>query len=164
MSKVALLVVDVQKAYHEAELMKKSVDWSLFAIREALEIFRNSKNPIYFVHHVGPLTPEGSEGFELSSALSRNETEYQIIKRHGNSFYQTDLKEKLLRENVNFVVICGLAAGGCINATMQGATESGFEAAILQHGIAGPKDSWVEVAHETHPVISRAALKYFLKK
>ena len=163
MAKVGLIVVDVQKAFEEIGPLKEVLRMAqMFAICPALELFRQTKNPIFFVQHVGQLTPEGSPGFELSSALNRQETEYQIVKRHPSSFFQTNLKEKLNNEGVEFVVICGLAAGYCVNATMQGATENGFKAAILQHGIVSSKESHIQVTQETNPVISVEALKYFL--
>jgi len=163
MSKVGLIVVDVQSAFSQIEPLKESLNMAvMFGICPALEVFRKTQNPIFFVQHVGDFTPEGSPGFDLLPALARRETEYQVVKRRPNSFLQTDLNEKLKSEGVEFLVVCGLAAGYCVNATMQGATEHGFKAAILQHGIVSHKESHVQVAYETHPVISVETLKYFL--
>ncbi len=163
MSKVALLVVDVQRAFQEIPVLKPSLEMAInFAIKPALELFRETKNPIFFIQHIGALTPEGSPGFELSTSFQRQEKEYQITKKFPNSFFQTDLKEKLAREDVGFVVICGMAAGYCVNATVQGATEAGLKTAILQHSIASHKESHIQVAYETNPVISLEALKFFL--
>jgi nicotinamidase-related amidase len=163
-SKVGLIVVDVQKAFHESDLLKKSVDWSMYAIGNALQIFRDTGNPIFFIQDDGVFAPKGTPGFELSPALNVRENEYRITKRNPNGFFQTNLKEKLLGEKVEFVVICGLSAQFCVNATFQGAEENGFKAAILNHGIASLKETWVQTTLETRPLVSFDVLKYFLAK
>ena len=162
MAKIALLVVDVQKAYHEFPLMKSSVDLSLFTILPSIELFRQTKNPIFFIQNTDEYVPENSPSFELSPALKRLENEYQVIKHHANSFHKTDLHERLKKENVEFVVICGLSAGGCVNATVQGAMENGYKVAILQNGIAAIRDSYIQMTQETCPVVALEVLKYFL--
>lgn len=165
MSKVGLLVVDLQSAFTQIDQLKEPLNMAvMFGVMPALEVFRQTKNPVFFVQHAGPFTSEGSPGFDLLPALARRETEYSVVKRHPSSFFQTDLKEKLQKEGVEFVVVCGLAAGYCVNATMQGAVENGFKAALLQNGIVSHKESHIQVAYETHPVISVESLKYFLEK
>ncbi len=47
--------------------------------------------------------------------------------------------------------------------TYGGAQERGFDVAILQHGIAGWKESHIEVAHEQCSVVSLNALQAMLK-
>ena len=163
MKKTALIVVDIQKIYHEFPMLKNSVDLSLFSINSALQFFRQISSPVFFVQHADDsFVPEGSPGFELSDAIECKKDEYRIVKRYPNSFYQTSLAEKLKMEQVGLVVICGLAASKCVMATVQGAVENGFKAAFLQHGVADIKDSLVQTPYETCPVVSVDVLKYFL--
>lgn len=163
MTKTALIVVDVQKIYHEFPLLKPSVDLSLFTITPALQLFRETSNPVFFVQHAdNSFVTEGSPGFKLSDAILRRESEDLIVKRYPNSFYKTTLGEKLKKAQVGLVVICGLAASKCVTATIQGALENDFSAAILQWGIADIKDSLIQHTYDTCPVVSLAVLKYFL--
>lgn len=166
---VALLVVDVQKAYQHFRLPNESgkifgdtIEKSLWVIGQTLSLFREKKKPIVFVQHTDFMVQENSEGFKLADGLERKETEYQVIKRYPNSFFKTDLAEKLLKEDVGFVIVCGLAAGGCVDATVQGAMENDLGVAVLRHAVAGIKEDYVRVTQEIHPTISVEALKFFL--
>ena len=163
MKKTALIVVDVQKIYHEFPLLKNSVDLALFAIKPTIQLFHQTSNPVIFVQHADDIfSIEGSSGFELSDAIECKENDYRIVKRYPNSFYKTPLAEKLVQENVGLIVVCGLAASKCVMATIQGAVEHGFQAAFLQHGVADIKDSLVQTPYETCPAVSIDVLKYFL--
>lgn len=161
--KTALIVVDVQKFFHDFPLLKNSVDLALFSINSALQFFRQVSNPVFFGQHTDDsYLPEGCSGFELSDAIDRKSNEQQIVKRFPNSFYQTDLAEKLRKEQVGLVVICGLSASKCIMATIQGALENGFKAAFLQHAVADIKESLVLTPYEVCPVVSVDVLKYYM--
>lgn len=164
MAKVALLVVDLQKAFYEVEALKAPIDMSMmFAVNPALGLFRETGHPVFFVQHAGEMSPEGSPGFDLLPALGRREKEYQVTKRMPNSFHGTELAGMLKNEGVEFVVVCGLSALFCVNATIQGAQENGFKVALLQHGAVSHDPNYARVAHEIAPVISLEALQYFLK-
>ncbi len=164
MTKFALLIVDMQNAFGEIPSLKESLGAALVTeICPIIELFRKTKNSIFFIQHVGKLTPEGTREFDLLAPLVRHENEFQIIKYHRNSFFKTDLADRLLESRIEFVVVCGYAAGYCVNATAQGAAEHGFKVALLRGGIVGDKETHVQVAFETHPVISRESLKHQLE-
>ncbi|OAI48819.1 hypothetical protein AYO45_00660 [Gammaproteobacteria bacterium SCGC AG-212-F23] len=163
MKKTALVILSLQKAFHEFAPLKSAVDLSLFAINSALQVFRQTSNPVFFIQHTDDsLILEGSPGFDLIDNVECKKGEYRIIKRHRNGFYQTTLAEQLKNEQVGFVVVCGLAASKCVTATVVGALENGFEAAFLQWGVADIKETLTQTPYETIPVVSTEALKYFL--
>lgn len=164
MTKTALIVLDFQKFYHAFPLLKPSMDLSLFTINPTLQLFRQTSNPVFFIQHADDIVVEGTSGFDISDAIHHGENEHRILKHHRNSFYQTTLAEKLQKEQVGFVVICGLAATQCVTATVQGASENGFRAAILQHGVADIKDDLIQTAHFTCPVVSLEALRFYLSR
>lgn len=167
--KVALVVVDLQKAYQHFRLPQESerlfgasIERALFIVKPAVDLFRERKQSVVFVQHSDPLVAEGSDAFQLADNLVAQPNERCIVKRHPNSFFRTELAEQLRADGVGFVVVCGFAAGGCVDATVQGANERDFGVAILRHGIAGLKDDYVRVSQEIHPTISTEALRFFL--
>ena len=67
----ALLVIDVQKAFFDDPVTKKSLDNAIEYINAAIEIFRKNNNPIICIQHVDEseqLLP-GEDGFDLPNSL-----------------------------------------------------------------------------------------------
>jgi nicotinamidase-related amidase len=107
----------------------------------------------------GPGSPE----FTLLDELEVSESDVIVHKSYCNAFWQTELDRILKEKDTGFLVISGFAAEHCILFTYNGARERGYNAVLLQHGIAGYDMNEVKAIQLLRPVISCQALEYFLK-
>ena len=95
--KPALLVIDVQKAFFDDPVTKKSLDNAIEYINAAIEIFRKNNNPIVCIQHVDEseqLVP-GEDGFDLPDSLKILAEDFHIYKTYGNGFNKTGLEAYL---------------------------------------------------------------------
>jgi nicotinamidase-related amidase len=157
--KTALLVVDMQKEFFQDEKSKDSLMSALDYINYSINIFRESKQPIIFVQD----KETTDEGYQIYEEVDVQKDDSKISKYFSNSFWQTELEELLHKLKVEFLVICGFAAEYCILATYNGAMERGFEATLLQHGIASSNSNHVSFIQNICGTTSIKTMEYFLK-
>lgn len=161
--KTALLVVDMQKEFFEIEESKKSLSEILGVINFSIDVFREANQPVIFIQDEDAGEGPNSEGFSLYRDLDSSENDIFVSKMYSNSFWQTDLENILKELNVGMVVICGFAAEYCVQATYQGAMERGFEAALLQHGVASIDPKYITFVQEIYRTTSIKVVEYLLK-
>nr|WP_280527074.1 cysteine hydrolase family protein [Listeria grandensis] len=143
--KKGLIVVDVQNDYFEGGAMP------LFKPNEALENairiqadFRAQGLPIFYVQHAGTseagFLVEGTEGAEIHAGLLpiATENEFVVRKTTPNSFFETDLGEKLKATGVEQVVIVGMMTHVCIDSTTRQASELGLSPIVIADACTGP--------------------------
>lgn len=160
--RLALLVVDVQEAFFKMETCRPSLLQAVEYINGTAELLRQFGCPVFFIQDNEAGGGATTEGFRLFEGLNRKPEDSVIAKDFSNAFWETELEENLRKAGCEFVVISGFAAGGCVNYTYNGALERGFKAALLQHGIAGSKEIYIQTAMETCDVISYDTLEYLL--
>lgn len=138
----ALLCIEIQKDHFPNG--KNPLERSLEAAAKAqqvLQAFRDKKQPIVHVQHIStqpdasfllPCT-KGAEFFETVQPL-KNET---IIKKHyPNSFKDTQLLNHLIKNQINHLLICGMATHSAIDATVRAAHDLGFSCTVLHDACA----------------------------
>ena len=76
----------------------------------------------------------GTEGAELDPRLELT-SDHVIVKRKNDSFRDTNLDELLHELEVGKVVIVGLDADGCVDATLNAALNRGYEVSIIPEAI-----------------------------
>ncbi len=161
---IALLIIDMQKAFIEIEKCSESINDALEYINETSRMFRAADKPVIIIQDEEAGEGHDSHGFNLMDELDVEDTDFRISKLHSNSFWETDL-DKLLKElKVEFLVISGFAAEYCVVFTYNGAVERRFNASILQHGIAGFNHDQVRETQYIRPIISIETIEYILNK
>lgn len=163
MSKVALLIIDMQEGLREETSCKELFDNALMYINEVSQFFRNKSLPVVIVQDLSVGAPN-SEAFQCTKNLIVNDSDYRIQKKYNNAFWETELDELLKGEDVDAVVICGFAAEYCVLFSYNGALERGYETFLLQKGIAGYSESGIDQIQLLRSVISYQAVEYFLKE
>lgn len=161
MSKVALLVVDMQKNCKESTACKESFENAIEYINEISEHFRKNNLPVIIIRDVEAGGP-GTEGFDCVDELVISENDIYVNKIFNNAFWQTDLDSILKNEGVDCVVVSGFAVEHCVLFTYNGAIERGYNAFLLQKGVAGFDDEEIKRIQLRRSVISYEALEYFL--
>lgn len=150
----------MQNEFFEEENSKKSLQDVLGVANFSIDIFRNANQPVIFIQDEDAGDGPGSYGYQLAEGLKAEDTDFYVSKQYSNSFWQTNLEEKLNELNVGMVLICGFAAEYCVQATYQGALERGFEPALIQHGIASIEQKYVEFVQEIYRTTSIKVVQY----
>lgn len=145
--KVALLVIDVQKAYslNDSEIKVQNFESVLENINKVIEKFTRQNEPIIYIRHIHE--PDGSDSgrmFDLNGQQGElgfvkytPETEYidgllksenftEIIKNRYNSFANTNLHEILKSMGVEKVVIVGFMTNFCCESTARAAHDRDY--------------------------------------
>jgi nicotinamidase-related amidase len=135
--KAALLVIDLQKAYHKGAATA-SMDSACALINAALPAFRAKGLSVIWVQHVdeGDGAIMGQVGYELVDQLEPAPGEARISKRYNNAFTKTDLASILEKAGVDTVVISGYCAEWCILSTYRGCLDHDLTPVLLRGGVA----------------------------
>ncbi|NLB81500.1 MAG: cysteine hydrolase [Clostridiaceae bacterium] len=159
--KVALLIVDMQKGCREITQCKSSFDNSVEYINEVSQYFRKKNNPVVIIKDIEVGSP-GTIEFEIVEDIVISDKDIVVHKQHCNSFWETELDEKLKTEGVDCIIVSGFSAEHCVLFTYNGARERGNKVFLLQNGIAGFEEEEIKRIELLRPVINYEALEYFL--
>lgn len=158
--KCALVIIDVQEAFIGHRRDEKAYGETFEYINATAALFRKAGKPVIVVRDI----EEGDgEAYRNVAELEVKSTDIEVLKKFSNSFWQTDLQEKLTALDVDFVVLCGSAAEYCVLATYNGANERGFSSAMLQHGIFANHEVGLIDLYNNRALISYQVLAYLLK-
>jgi nicotinamidase-related amidase len=163
MMSIALLIIDMQKGCKNDTKAKELFDGALEYINAAGQLFREHGRDVIVIQDVEVGEGPGSQGFELVDELVVSEGDYFIRKEYNSAFWKTELDDLLKKRNIEFLVLCGFAAEYCVLFTYNGAVERGYNAVLLQKGVAGFDTNEVKSMQLLRPVISYEALEYLLK-
>ena len=145
----ALVVIDVQKAFHETDVTgaARSCPEAAENIAKLLEHFRSQDVPVIHVHHHAddPDDPFFSDGpgaapEEFAKPIGDEPT---IVKKTSSAFVGTGLDEMLRLKGVSELTLCGAAANYCVDSTARSAGDLGYSVqvvgdAVWTYGEAGP--------------------------
>nr|WP_312578124.1 isochorismatase family cysteine hydrolase [Sedimentibacter sp.] len=163
MSKIALLIVDMQKNCKEGTPCKASFEKAVEYINEISQYFRREKHPVVIIQDTEAGGPE-TDGFKCVDKLIISDNDFFVQKSFSNAFWETELDTILKNEGVDCVIVSGFAAEYCVLFTYNGAVERGYNTFLLQNGIAGFNDDEIRRIQLLRSVVSYDALEYFLKE
>jgi len=107
MSKVALLIIDMQKGLQEEVTCKAAFDQAVMYINEISRFFREKELPVVIVQDL-EVGGAGSDSFECVENLLVADSDYRIQKKFNNAFWETELDELLKGEDVDAVVTASI--------------------------------------------------------
>jgi nicotinamidase-related amidase len=160
----ALLIIDLQKAYYDAET-KGSMNKASDIINAVIPLFRKKSLPIIWVQHIDKEdeSEPGKAGFEFIDQLKPNSKDYRVQKRYRNTFNKTNCLEIIKKENIDTVIITGYCAEFCIQGTYIGALDQDLVPIILKNGIASGNNENLRCIENINEIISSKALKKVLE-
>ena len=163
--KLALLVIDVQKAFFDINpATAQSLNGAIEYINAAIALFRAKELPVICVQHMEEeekLVP-GEEGFDLPEALDILPSDLHIHKTYGNSFNKTQLADELRTLGVDTVVLTGFCAEYCVLSTYRGAEELDLTPIILRGSLASDSRNHIKFVENIRNIISYGVLKKLL--
>jgi nicotinamidase-related amidase len=125
----ALLVIDAQVSMFQLSKPLYRGDGVLANIRMLLEQSRIAGTPVLFLQHSGAhdsVFAKGTPGWQIHPSVAPREGELVIEKHKPDSFYQTDLEQRLRELSVDTLVVCGFVTEGCVDTTVRRASSLGF--------------------------------------
>jgi len=163
MSKVALLIIDMQKNCKESTACKASFEKAVEYINEISSYFREKEYPVVIIQDIEAGGPE-TEGFKCVEELVVSDHDFFVQKIYSNSFWKTELDSILKNEGVDCVVVSGFAVEYCVLFTYNGAIERGYTTFLLRNGLAGFDEEEIKRIQLLRSVVSYEAVEYFLKE
>jgi nicotinamidase-related amidase len=129
---LALVVIDVQQGLfaseqpHDGEAVVQRIAGLIARARAA-------GAPVLFVQHDGGAGDEldrNGEGFAFRRELAPHAGDSVTVKRHCNSFQDTDLDDKLKSAGITDLVICGMQTEYCVDTTVRAAADRGYRLTV----------------------------------
>ena len=140
--KTGLILVDIQNDYFPGGRMElKGMEEAAARAKDLLSFFRENHQPTFHVQHISIrenasfFLPD-TAGVEMHESIIPVADEPLIQKHYPNSFRETDLLQKLNKDQIERVVICGAMSHMCIDATARAAFDFGFDCLIIQDACA----------------------------
>lgn len=144
--KKALLIIDVQNDYFangKYQLYKPEI--ALNTIKNLLNNFRRQNFPVIYIRHEsiqGTFFNPNTDGVQIHNDIKPLDTETVIVKHYPNSFYETNLQNKLVENKVTELVVCGMMTHMCIDTTVRAAKDYGYEITLISDGCATKDLEW----------------------
>jgi biuret amidohydrolase len=154
--RTALVVIDLQEDYTGPQARKRFRDGDrIVGVSNALlEQARAQGLPVIFVQNVvenpviawmvGGVNAPGAPGTEMDRRLARIPGCRTLTKTRSDAFSNPELDALLRGQQVNHLLITGLDAAYCVNATARGALNRGYAVTLYTDGIATESGKKVE--------------------
>ena len=162
--KPALLVIDIQNAFIP-HMDQNGRDAAMERINYYIELFRQKGYPVIRVYHTDPKNGPApdTEPFEFPSSVKIKKEDAKVIKTYGDAFNKTDLDKILKDKGCNTVLLCGLSATGCVQATFIGAQNHDYISIMIKDAMLSPKLAYTKSIEEIFGAISDESVKYILE-
>lgn len=131
-SSTALIVVDVQKGFDDAEYWGPRNNGDCEAnVGKLIGAWRDHGWPVVYVRHSSenPSSPlrQGTPGFEFKDVVT-GDPDLLITKSVHSAFHgDTDLDEWLKQHEISGVAVCGIQTNMCCETTARVASDLGYE-------------------------------------
>jgi nicotinamidase-related amidase len=134
----ALVIIDVQMGMftvpgytlHDGEA-------TVARISDLLKRARENGVPVFFVQHnggKGDPFEQGTPGFAYRPELAPRDGESVTVKRHCNSFQDTDFDQTLKRADIDHLIVCGMQSEYCVDTAVRAAVERGYKVTLVSDG------------------------------
>ncbi len=140
----ALIIIDVQNAIVAGKgtpERQPSIDAALDETVARLAALRErawrSGIPVILVQHDGDpghRLAVGTQGWEIRAELAPGDSDTVVHKRSADSFFDTDLAERLAERSVTHLVIGGCMSQFCVDTTVRRAVSLGYNVTLIADG------------------------------
>ena len=156
----ALIILDAQNDFFTAENPNLAAfEAAVPIINAAIAHFRAASGGPIFVQHTDERKPAGSQPWAINDRFDCRPIDVRFNKTTENAFWNTGLDALLRSQRVGRVLIAGFIAERCVLSTLRGAKERGYQAVLLEGGIAGYDDRYTQFTLEISARVSLEALQ-----
>ncbi|PCK87727.1 MULTISPECIES: cysteine hydrolase family protein [Rhizobium] len=140
----ALLIIDVQNAIlsgkakpERQSLVDSALDQTVARLASLQEQARQAGAPVVLVQHDGDSSHRlavGTVGWALRREIAPREGEVVVRKQSADSFFETDLTQRLNERAVTHLVIGGCMSQFCVDTTVRRAVSLGYDVTLVADG------------------------------
>lgn len=134
MSNIIGMIVDMQKGLVDRHPYK--VEGVVETIQKVAEQCRNHGIEIVYVQHRDEQDQNmkpGTPGFEIIDELVPQKGEKIFEKQYNSAFFKTGLKQYLIEQGIENIIIMGMQTEFCMDATVKAAFEHGFHVFVPEN-------------------------------
>ena len=136
-SKIALLVIDMQKGSFTPETPRFDTNGVVKRINGLADLFRKMDFPVVFIQHDGNGTGEFEKntwGWEILDELQVEPIDIRLDKYANDVFYQSKLQAMLTELGTQELIITGCATDFCVESTIQSALTKDYKVTVVADG------------------------------
>ncbi|MDF0663099.1 MULTISPECIES: cysteine hydrolase family protein [unclassified Rhizobium] len=140
----ALLIIDVQNAILSGKALPErqpeidaALDETVARLASLQEKARNAGAPVVLIQHDGDSGHRlavGTEGWALRQEIAPEPGEVVVRKKSADSFFETDLAERLNERSITHLVIGGCMSQFCVDTTVRRAVSLGYNVTLVADG------------------------------
>lgn len=140
----ALLIIDVQNAILAGKAapdrqpaVDRALDETVARLKVLEDRARAAGIPIVLVQHDGPAGHRlavGTLGWEIRREIAPQTGDVVVHKQACDSFFETDLKERLDERGIDALVIGGCMTQFCVDTTTRRAVSLGYDVTLVADG------------------------------
>ncbi len=140
----ALVIIDVQTAILQGKgegARQAVIDAALDTVvgrLAGLQIeAREADIPVILIQHDGPeghRLARGSAGWNIRPELAPKAGDIVVHKTASDSFYATDLQQRLMERGIRHLVVSGCMTQFCVDTTCRADVTRGFDVTLLADG------------------------------
>jgi nicotinamidase-related amidase len=140
----ALLIIDVQKAILRGKgtaarqpAIDAALDRMVNRLAELQRKARAHNVPVILVQHDGDTDHRlatGTEGWQIRGELKPAAGDLVVHKTASDSFFETDLKERLKERGIGHLIVGGCMTQFCVDTTCRRAVSLGYDVTLLADG------------------------------
>lgn len=133
-----LVFIDAQEFYRSGPLRLSGIESAIAEARRLLDAARTNRTPVI---HVVQQSKAGSPVFNpdtcrILSELTPAEGEPIVTKAFPDSFFQTDLEERLRQTGRTRLVVAGYMTHMCVSTSVRTATHRGYSTTLVADACA----------------------------
>lgn len=140
MKNTGLLLIDIQNIYfHEGNYLLTEPEKAAVNAQKILKLWREEGHKVIHIQHNFKVAKEQKFLTDIYKDVEPKEGEIIITKEYPNSFYQTDLLERLKELEINDLVIVGMMSNMCVDTTVRACKDFGINVILIQDACAAKK-------------------------
>ena len=140
----ALLIIDVQNAILSGKAtperqpqLDSALDQTVARLASLQEKARRAGVPVLLVQHDGASGHRlavGTPGWALRQEIAPKQGEVVVHKKSADSFFETDLAERLDERSVTHLIVGGCMSQFCVDTTVRRAVSIGYDVTLIADG------------------------------
>lgn len=140
----ALLIIDVQNAILSGKAtperqpqIDSALDQTVARLASLQETARRAGVHVVLVQHDGDSGHRlavGTPGWALRQEIAPRQGEIVVRKKSADSFFETDLAERLDERSVTHLIIGGCMSQFCVDTTVRRAVSLGYDVTLIADG------------------------------
>jgi nicotinamidase-related amidase len=141
---LGLVIIDVQNAIvagcgtaERQPEIDRALDETVGRLRLVKEKARAAGVPVILVQHdgiAGHRLAVGTQGWEIRPEIAPQDGDVVVHKSECDSFFATDLEDRLKARGVDHIVVGGCMTQFCVDTTVRRAVSLGYDVTLIADG------------------------------